>query len=387
MPGLSWSASIGRPLDVQRTLDADLLAAFDERGLRKTWIFPEDLQASFKRNASYAADPYGLAEEPLRSPALNTQQRLPEPLASQLRTLVALHEDARLILAPVEVRFEPVGQAAAPSCASCSSIRACRAQRGLAKSSAIQRARSVRSSPRVLRRSSRISWLFDNGRPSPGVSHSLNGMSTHVTLIPGDGIGPSISAATTRIIEASGADITWDTQLAGLAGVARYGDPIPDSTLDSIKRTKLALKGPLETPVGEGYRSINVALRKTFDLYANVRPAYSIAPGGRYENLDLVMIRENTEGLYVGIEHYIKIGDDPRAAAESVALITRAGSGRIVRYAFDYAVKHNRKKVTLVHKRTFSNSHRDCSWIPGEWSPATMWAASNSRSASSTPCR
>ena len=175
-------------------------------------------------------------------------------------------------------------------------------------------------------------------------------MSTHVTLIPGDGIGPSISAATTRIVDASGADIHWDTQLAGLAGVARYGDPIPDSTLDSIKRTKLALKGPLETPVGEGYRSINVALRKTFDLYANVRPAYSIAPGGRYQDLDLVMIRENTEGLYVGIEHYIKIGDDPRAAAESVALITRAGSERIVRYAFDYAVRHNRKKVTLVHK-------------------------------------
>ena len=175
-------------------------------------------------------------------------------------------------------------------------------------------------------------------------------MSTHVTLIPGDGIGPSISAATTRIVEAAGADITWDTQLAGLAGVARYGDPIPDATLDSIKRTKLALKGPLETPVGEGYRSINVALRKTFDLYANVRPAYSIATGGRYQDVDLVMIRENTEGLYVGIEHYIKIGDDPRAAAESVALITRAGSERIVRYAFDYAVKHRRKKVTLVHK-------------------------------------
>jgi hypothetical protein len=109
MPGLSWSASIGRPLDVQRTLDADLLAAFDERGLRKTWIFPEDLQASFKRNATYAADPYTLAEEPLRSPALNIEQRLPEPLASQLRTLVALHDDARLILAPVEVRFEPMG--------------------------------------------------------------------------------------------------------------------------------------------------------------------------------------------------------------------------------------------------------------------------------------
>jgi len=175
-------------------------------------------------------------------------------------------------------------------------------------------------------------------------------MSTQVTLIPGDGIGPSISDATTRIIQASGADITWDTQLAGMAGVARYGDPIPEATLDSIKRTKLALKGPLETPVGEGYRSINVALRKTFDLYANVRPAYTIVQGGRYENLDLVLVRENTEGLYVGIEHYIKVGDDPRAAAESVALITRAGSERIVRYAFDYAVKHGRKKVTLVHK-------------------------------------
>ena len=175
-------------------------------------------------------------------------------------------------------------------------------------------------------------------------------MSTQVTLIPGDGIGPSISDATTRIIQASGADITWDTQLAGMAGVARYGDPIPEATLDSIKRTKLALKGPLETPVGEGYRSINVALRKTFDLYANVRPAYTIVQGGRYENLDLVLVRENTEGLYVGIEHYIKVGDDPRAAAESVALITRAGSERIARYAFEYAVKHNRKKVTLVHK-------------------------------------
>ncbi|MEO7083794.1 MAG: isocitrate/isopropylmalate family dehydrogenase [Gemmatimonadaceae bacterium] len=175
-------------------------------------------------------------------------------------------------------------------------------------------------------------------------------MSRQVTLIPGDGIGPSISAATVRIVEASGADIEWDTQLAGLAGVARFGDPIPEATLDSIRRTKLALKGPLETPVGEGFRSINVALRKTFDLYANVRPAYSIVPGGRYTDLDLVLIRENTEGLYVGIEHYIKVGDDPRAAAESTAIITRLGSERIVRYAFEYAVKHGRKKVTLVHK-------------------------------------
>src|SRR4249919_505051 len=175
-------------------------------------------------------------------------------------------------------------------------------------------------------------------------------MSTQVTLIPGDGIGPSITAATQRILKAAGADIEWDTQVAGMAGVARCGDPIPDETLDSIKRTKLALKGPLETPVGEGFRSINVALRKTFDLYANVRPAHTIVSGGRYADIDLVLIRENTEGLYVGIEHYIKIGNDPRAAAESIAIITRAGSERIVRYAFDYAMKHGRKKVTLVHK-------------------------------------
>jgi len=175
-------------------------------------------------------------------------------------------------------------------------------------------------------------------------------MPTPVTLIPGDGIGPSITAATVRILEATGAEIDWDVQVAGMAAVAKYGDPIPDSTLDSIKRTRVALKGPLETPVGEGYRSINVALRKTFDLYANVRPAYSIVPGGRYRDLDLVLIRENTEGLYVGVEHYIKIGDDPRAAAESIAIVTRAGAERIVRYAFEYAVKHRRKRVTLVHK-------------------------------------
>jgi isocitrate dehydrogenase (NAD+) len=175
-------------------------------------------------------------------------------------------------------------------------------------------------------------------------------MPTPVTLISGDGIGPSISSATVRLLEAAGAEISWDAQYAGMAGVARYGDPIPDETLDSIKRTRVALKGPLETPVGEGFRSINVSLRKTFDLYANVRPAHTIRPGGRYENVDIVLIRENTEGLYIGIEHYIKIGSDPRAAAESVALITRAGSERIIRYAFDYAEKHGRKKVTLVHK-------------------------------------
>src|SRR3954465_10809610 len=175
-------------------------------------------------------------------------------------------------------------------------------------------------------------------------------MSTPVTLIPGDGIGPSITAATQRILKAAGADIVWDEQVAGMAGVAKYGDPMPDAPLDSIKKTRLALKGPLETPVGEGYRSINVALRKTFDLYANVRPAHTIIENGRFKDVDIVLVRENTEGLYSGIEHYIRIGDDPRAAAESIAVITRSGSERVIRYAFEYAVRHKRKKVTIVHK-------------------------------------
>src|SRR6266850_1657228 len=169
-------------------------------------------------------------------------------------------------------------------------------------------------------------------------------MTTQVTLIPGDGIGPSITAATVRILSAAGAAITWDEQAAGMAGVAKYGDPIPDQTLDSIKRTRLALKGPLETPVGEGYRSINVALRKTFDLYANVRPAHTMLPKGRDKNVDIVLVRENTEGLFFRLEHH------PRAVAESIAVITRSGSERVVRYAFEYAEKHGRKKVTLVHK-------------------------------------
>ncbi|HUX32299.1 MAG TPA: isocitrate/isopropylmalate family dehydrogenase, partial [Gemmatimonadaceae bacterium] len=175
-------------------------------------------------------------------------------------------------------------------------------------------------------------------------------MSIPVTLIPGDGIGPSITSATVRILEAAGADIAWDSQVAGMAAVAKYNDPLPDATLDSIKRTRLALKGPLETPVGGGFRSINVALRKTFDLFANVRPAYSIVHGGRFDDIDLVMIRENTEGLYVGVEHYVQVGDDPKAVAESIAVVTRVGCERIVRYAFEYAVTHNRRKVTLVHK-------------------------------------
>jgi isocitrate dehydrogenase (NAD+) len=128
------------------------------------------------------------------------------------------------------------------------------------------------------------------------------------TLIPGDGIGPEIMDATLRVLEALGAPFEWDVQKAGRAGVEECGDPLPPATLASIRRTGIALKGPLETPVGGGYRSSNVRLREHFQLYANVRPARTLAPGGRYENIDLVTIRENLEGLYVGFEHYIPLG-------------------------------------------------------------------------------
>jgi isocitrate dehydrogenase (NAD+) len=171
-----------------------------------------------------------------------------------------------------------------------------------------------------------------------------------VTLIPGDGIGPDITDATLRLLEAAGAPLTWDRQVAGMAAVKAHGDPLPEATLESIRRTTLALKGPLETPVGKGFRSINVALRKEFDLYANLRPAKSVLPGNRFQDVDVILVRENTEGLYVGIENYVKVGDDPHAIAQSVAVVTRAGAERIVRYAFEHAVRHGRKRVTLVHK-------------------------------------
>jgi isocitrate dehydrogenase (NAD+) len=172
----------------------------------------------------------------------------------------------------------------------------------------------------------------------------------NVTLIPGDGIGPSITDATVRLLAAAGADIRWDRQVAGMAAVQAVSDPLPEATLASIRRTKLALKGPLETALGKGFRSINVALRKAFDLYANVRPAKSVLPGLRFDGVDIVLVRENTEGLYIGIENYIKIGEDEQAAAQSIAVVTRYGAERIHRYAFGYAVAHGRSKVTLVHK-------------------------------------
>ncbi|MYA34598.1 MAG: NAD-dependent isocitrate dehydrogenase [Gemmatimonadales bacterium] len=171
-----------------------------------------------------------------------------------------------------------------------------------------------------------------------------------VALIPGDGIGPEISEATVAILEAAGAPIRWRECLGGVTAMETIGEPLPQATLESIEATGVALKGPLTTPIGSGFRSVNVALRKHFDLYANVRPAVTLLPAARYPDVDLVIVRENTEGLYAGIEHFIGMENDPRAVAESVMLITRYGSRRIVRFAFEYALAHDRRLVTLVHK-------------------------------------
>ena len=175
-------------------------------------------------------------------------------------------------------------------------------------------------------------------------------MSHVVTLIPGDGIGPEITAATRKVLQATGVKFDWDEQVAGMAAVDRSGDPLPDATVESIRRNHLALKGPLTTPVGGGYRSVNVGLRKEFELYANLRPVRSFQGIGVFANVDLVLVRENVEGLYVGVEHFVRVGNDPRAVAESMAIVTRVGCERIIRYAFEYAVRNGRKKVTVVHK-------------------------------------
>ena len=170
------------------------------------------------------------------------------------------------------------------------------------------------------------------------------------TLIAGDGIGPEITAATLQVLDAVGVQFDWDEEYGGMSAVDKAGTPLPNATLDSIRRTKLALKGPLTTPVGGGYRSVNVALRQEFDLYANVRPTKTMIPGGRYEGVDLVIVRENTEGLYVGLDHTFRVGDDPKAVAQATSVMTRDGARRICRYAFEYAQAHGRKKVTIVHK-------------------------------------
>jgi isocitrate dehydrogenase (NAD+) len=171
-------------------------------------------------------------------------------------------------------------------------------------------------------------------------------MPHRVTLIPGDGIGPELADAAVTVLSATGIEFDWERVDAGESQIAEHGTPLPESVLDSIRRNRVALKGPITTPIGEGFRSVNVTLRQALDLYANVRPARSIKGiHSRYSDVDLVIVRENTEDLYAGIEHMVG-----RDAAESIKIITRAASERIARYAFEYAVANGRRKVTAVHK-------------------------------------
>ncbi len=171
----------------------------------------------------------------------------------------------------------------------------------------------------------------------------------NVTLIKGDGIGPSIMDVAVKIIDASGANIQWEPAYAGMAAFEKFGTPLPEETMQSIEKTRLAFKGPLTTSVGgEGFRSINVELRQKYELYANIRPAKSWSGvKTRYDNVDIVIVRENTEGLYAGLEHYLTKKKD---IAESLAVVTREGSERIIEYAFKYARQNHRKKVTVCHK-------------------------------------
>ncbi len=174
-------------------------------------------------------------------------------------------------------------------------------------------------------------------------------MAHQITLIPGDGIGPEITKATTRILDHSGVKIDWEVVEAGMTALEKYRDPLPQEVIDSIDKNCIVLKGPLTTPVGKGFRSINVALRKEFELYVNLRPAktYKGIKTLYFDHIDLLIFRENLEEFYSGIEHYI---DNSKSAAETIGIITRKGSERIMRYAFEYAKKHGRKKLTVVHK-------------------------------------
>lgn len=170
---------------------------------------------------------------------------------------------------------------------------------------------------------------------------------THtITLIPGDGIGPEVTHAVVQVVEASGLDVRWETYTAGAAAVAEHGTTLPTALLDSVRRTKVALKGPIGTPVGEGFTSVNVGLRKALDLFANLRPVRNLPSiASRYENVDLVIVRENTEDLYSGLEHVVVPG-----VVESLKIITSHASTRIARFAFEYARRHGRRRVTAIHK-------------------------------------
>ncbi len=167
-----------------------------------------------------------------------------------------------------------------------------------------------------------------------------------VTLIPGDGIGPEVTEATLRVVKAAGAPVEWERHAAGAEALSNHGDPLPAELIESVRRHRVALKGPVTTPIGRGFQSVNVQLRKVLDLYANLRPVYSMPPiPSRFDDVDLVVVRENTEGLYSGLEHEVVPG-----VMESLKIITEQASTRIAEFAFEYARRHGRKRITAVHK-------------------------------------
>ncbi len=188
--------------------------------------------------------------------------------------------------------------------------------------------------------------MVHRAHPSPGVIIMAEQMTHSITLIPGDGIGPEVTAAVQQILVAAGVSIDWDSHLAGVLALERLGQPLPTTLIDSILVSKVALKGPVTTPIGQGFTSVNVGLRKALDLYANLRPVWNL-PGvpSRFQGVDLVIVRENTEDLYAGLEHTIVPG-----VVESLKIITERASTRIARFAFGHARRHGRKKVAAIHK-------------------------------------
>ena len=333
-PGLGWT--LPRLTDVARAQDADIAAAFDDRGIRSLDLAVGS-DSAYRRNPTYATDPYTLAEEPLRSP--------------NLASTSAFRNRSRRNCARWSRSTTTRG--------SCSRPWSCESRR--------RRTGGGRGVLRLVLLDARMSigamGRRGDQRPGAGVrsrdhgEHRLQAQRRHSRrdigkLRSSRATGSDRRSATrrVRILAAAGADIEWDTQVAGMAGVARFGDPIPDATLDSIKRTKLALKGPLETPVGEGYpldqRGVAEDVRSVRQRAARV---FDPARRAVRESRSRADPREH-RGTVRRRRALHPVGDDPRAAAESMAIITRIGSERIVRYAFEYAVKHSRKKVTLVHK-------------------------------------
>ena len=333
-PALQSDTLYAKYQDRRATLlwaDSVIGDAFVGRAPEVNWVLPPKLRKVARRAPGLVGDPDQMGQAVMRTPNLKV---IPDPLRSSLRNLVAL-TDGRIVMIPAALGF--VRDSAGGVRADLSLVAGdVRSGKVLWRSQAIGSGATPFAA--LERRSQRSCPPMRWGRDVRRHAHRRRRYR------------PEITAQTVKVLEATGLRFNWDDELAGVAAVDATGTPLPDATVDSIRKNGLALKGPLTTPVGTGFRSVNVGLRKEFELFANVRPAKTIVPGGRFENVDIVLVRENLEGLYIGVEHFVQIGDDPRAVGESMAIVTRMGCERIVRYAFEYALRHGRKKVTIVHK-------------------------------------